>query len=1055
MKKQLLIGLCAFVLCLSVGAQTQIHVPFACGFEAGENLSDWHLNEGTPAAPDRWVIGNGVRNDGRQSLYISSDGGQNACYSGEANIVCAYRTIRFPQTGKREEYEITFDWKCEGNAQKSAMYVYIGAASTLASIPVSSTSGTLDPNFIKGCKVVSTQTDQALSGQNTWVNASLKVPFAISASAAQYDFILAFIWVSGKTAAEEVTGRLSACVDNVQIASNRAKKPASVTVAPSCEDSALVVTWESVLTQFMLEYKNVNASYWRSISGISSKGTVHTFTVPQLREGAYSVRVRGILPHDDTPADTSAYQVANNVVLYCPENHCINFLDLDNPDTECTYGTYSNPFAHQGKVDFGPDEIESRHTVNWEQGITDPRTDNKLLTIPPGAMASVRLGNWKTGGEGEAISYTFVADTVDQAILLLNYAVVLEDPNHNKEEQPFFSLEILDQKGNLISPDCGAASFYAGYGDGEWHDILNERRERIRTWKDWTSIGLHIHSRYHGQTLQVRLQTRDCTLGGHYGYAYFTIDCVSARLHTDNCGNDSHIEVEAPEGFVYHWTDDIGRDWGSERDIVVDADKHTYYCEACYREQSGCCFTLSTDMAPRFPVADFTWRWTPEKCKNNITLVNRSHIMTRYNGVENHTSEACESYEWYFSNGVTTSVPSPVITCRPEGDTVVATLRAMLSEGACDTVTTATIIVPSILTPDQTVREDRCEGEAVFFDGDWRSEQAIYTQTFKNRFGCDSVIHLNLVIHPVSPDTWLTDTACSTDTYVFGGLQRTESNPDYQYWAKNMWGCDSVVHLNLTVVEHLELNVENLPVLCADDERLQIDYQVFKGKFDSLEVRFSADALAAGFRNRVIYDNDVLSVTYEYGADILPGLYSVELEFFQSGCTNQLFTLPFEIRYPASVIEQKWNDVLYVLNSRYNGGYTFTSYQWFRNGQPIDGEVNSYLYLPKTELGTEDLYTVLLTRQDGKQVLSCPFVPTVHTDLYEFPTLLRTGQQVPVRMPRKAVLKFYTLTGGCYSVQAVGEGEQNVSVPRQEGYYLLHTMFDDTDTVVRKVLVTD
>ena len=155
-----------------------------------------------------------------------------------------------------------------------------------------------------------------------------------------------------------------------------------------------------------------------------------------------------------------------------------------------------------------------------------------------------------------------------------------------------------------------------------------------------------------------------------------------------------------------------------------------------------------------------------------------------------------------------------------------------------------------------------------------------------------------------------------------------------------------MVHLNLTVVEHLELNVENLPVLCADDERLQIDYQVFKGKFDSLEVRFSADALAAGFRNRVIYDNDVLSVTYEYGADILPGLYSVELEFFQSGCTNQLFTLPFEIRYPASVIEQKWNDVLYVLNSRYNGGYTFTSYQWFRNGQPIDGEVTSYLYLP-------------------------------------------------------------------------------------------------------------
>ena len=82
--------------------------------------------------------------------------------------------------------------------------------------------------------------------------------------------------------------------------------------------------------------------------------------------------------------------------------------------------------------------MDSRHTVNWDIHAYDPRTHNLLPLIPDGELATVRLGNWKYNNEWESVTYDYYVDSV-YSILVLKYAVVLEDPGHPKREQPHFT----------------------------------------------------------------------------------------------------------------------------------------------------------------------------------------------------------------------------------------------------------------------------------------------------------------------------------------------------------------------------------------------------------------------------------------------------------------------------------------------------------------------------------------------------------------------------------------------------------------------------------------
>ena len=105
--------------------------------------------------------------------------------------------------------------------------------------------------------------------------------------------------------------------------------------------------------------------------------------------------------------------------------------------------------------------MEGRHTLITQQG-TDPHTGDQLPLLPPGESAVIRLGNVRTGAEAEAITYRFIVED-DAAVLLLKFAVVLEDPGHEAIYQPRFVVRVLDGNGQLVE-SCAEYDVSAGAG---------------------------------------------------------------------------------------------------------------------------------------------------------------------------------------------------------------------------------------------------------------------------------------------------------------------------------------------------------------------------------------------------------------------------------------------------------------------------------------------------------------------------------------------------------------------------------------------------------------
>ena len=329
---------------------------------------------------------------------------------------------------------------------------------------------------------------------------------------------------------------------------------------------------------------------------------------------------------------------------------CIDPTNLTADYTTCFYGTYGNAMQHTGIVDYGADDIRSRHTVHYDTTATDPRTGGLLRAVPEGSEASVRLGNWNSGGQGsaeaESVVYSLYVDTNAFDLLILRYAAVLQDPDHAIEDQPRFSLELLDDSLHTLDTICAAANFVANSNLG-WNQASN-----MVLWKDWTTVGVDV-SPYGGQTVNIRLTTYDCNEGNHYGYAYFTLDCMLKNMRSELCGNVDSNRFYAPSGFAYRWYNetDTSATLSTEQSIRVPTDNTKYFCNCSFVDNAQCSFTLSAYAGTRYPLADFSYSVQQSNCQFYVSFVNNSTVSL--DGSDSLTTgEPCESALWDFGNNL-------------------------------------------------------------------------------------------------------------------------------------------------------------------------------------------------------------------------------------------------------------------------------------------------------------------------------------------------------------------------------------------------------------------
>ena len=272
--------------------------------------------------------------------------------------------------------------------------------------------------------------------------------------------------------------------------------------------------------------------------------------------------------------------------------------------------------------------------------------------------------------------------------------------------------------------------------------------------------------------------------------------------------------------------------------------------------------------------------------------------------------------------------------------------------------------------------------------------------SLKTEFGCDSIFKLNLIISPKIDTTFITDTICCGDYYYLSSILETTlldtmktkklNQPGtyyYRYNSKRYPMCDSIVVLQLDTITPTKIDVTILDI-CADDDSLIIPYTYKGRKPIKYSVIFDEEALDQKFVNvdhdSIKNDSVLLVPVPRVEGDRQkyprPDRYNATIFLHNGICSDSLVMEKesFMIRYPSWITEQHWNDVISLLNDKYNGGYTFSKYQWFHNGVPILGEDSSYIYQP---LVMGDEYYAELTRtDDGKTIATCPIYPTMVED---------------------------------------------------------------------------
>lgn len=522
------------------------------------------------------------------------------------------------------------------------------------------------------------------------------------------------------------------------------------------------------------------------------------------------------------------------IASVCPPEDagCIDFSDWNIPEITCYYGSFDNPYQHVGVVDNGPNAADSRHTLHYEDEL-DPRTANQLHTIPPCELYSVRLGNWSTGSEAESITYDFQVDTAEASILLLKYAAVLEDPGHTAAEQPRFKFELLDQNNNIIDPTCGAADYIANSNLG-W----NAGTSGV-LWKDWTFVGTDL-SNYHGQTIRIRLTTYDCDQSGHFGYAYFNLNCKKKVITAETCGEMLQNTYTAPSGFSYRWyyQDAPNTILSTAQSLTIDVAGHsgTLCCQVISLNNSNCFFVLRTSIAPRYPLASLEAE--REGCTWTYDFNNTSTITA--DGVTPiGTGEPCETAHWDFGDGTTSDEYSPTHEFPGPGNYNVR-LISCIGQDECQDTTFYQIDLLSNV-PQISGNFETCvdrgttlsasggntytwllgtdsigNGASIFVNPEVTTTYAL------NSFaadGCLVSVSQEVVVHELK-DTTVSASICQGEIYDGYGFslpaQLAAGNFTRSRVVPNQYGCDSTVTLELEVRPLPDVTLPNSINHCFD-----------------------------------------------------------------------------------------------------------------------------------------------------------------------------------------------------------------------------------------------
>ena len=1072
------------VALLAVAMPAQAVRRYKCDFESEASRARWTLNPAASSAiynqlTNKWYIGEPGNNDrnGHYGLFISDDEGQSAHYQNKGCWVFACDTIALdPISG---DYLLTFDYTAMANDASNfdglyALWIPVlnedGDSIKVNSIATSSGQvPTRYQDYI--IRLQPNANMDYLSGTVTWHQCAAKIKGSDCDGTLHY---LAFVWTNGSSQAKQP----AAMVDNILITDGQpCDQPTNLVVTQN--GTTVSLEWQGTATEYEVSAYSYDGMAWAGPKIVT--GTQTNFTGLPMGQADFIVRAK-------CGEDFFSLKTITTMLVYYPDQLCVDYLNLNNavcyidnskPNNTLTF----NDFKKVTPVDHGPSSIDSRHVVHFDRSEYELRTGSMAKTVPDGEFASVRLGNWDADDHAERIEFSFAVDTIKYPVLLLKYMPILEAPGHEDHENPRFKLDILIN-GTSIG-ECGRADFNANnVMNGStlkpeavqqgWHITPHEISQTSAdiVWKDWTTVGVNLRSpAYEGKTLTARLTTHDCTFSAHCGYAYFTLGCSDGKLKGMKCG-EINPKFEAPDGFDYRWAyaynERYRRKDGSlpeqyvlHRGKFYDAgyqDDSLYVVDCMFVQDSTCYFSLYASTLATNPISIMKEPQIYMNCKDSIYRVTfdaSPSWVQEIDHVKGDTSVSkayhIETYEWNieglpygWSDEVSPSFDFPL-----SGGDYRVSLRT--SCGTCD----STIYYDLHLDPLGATRHQQiytlCDADRKGEGFKWaeRPDTAYHTygvvdsvNLYSTVTTCDSIIYLMLL----EPKRTFEDTMLLPENLPFTYHGKTYG-PDTKSMIDTVpdpEDCSKTWVLNLEIYESLQINMVNSYELCEHEDTLKLVYDIDRGRSLSYSYVFNTPAIpASGVVDTVQKKGShVLEILLD--PNLTPNIYQGSIVFEDSKPEFNV-TVPFtlSVMYSSDVITQRWNDVLAIRNADYNGGYQFDSVQWYINGQPIVG-ANTFAYYVEGEgnnLRYGEAYQALLTRNDGTQLFTCPFIPApVPEAEMPLPTLINPN--APLHIQGRGVAQWYDMLGRRHSTQAYDESD--IISPAAKGYYLLLLQSADT-----------
>ena len=394
------------------------------------------------------------------------------------------------------------------------------------------------------------------------------------------------------------------------------------------------------------------------------------------------------------------------------------------------------------------------------------------------------------------------------------------------------------------------------------------------------------------------------------------------------------------------------------------------------------------------------------KCKDqgcDSIYAAKIRILPAYKHVDKDTICSHEVYIWQ-NRSIQESIAGTYVY-----DTIFTTIHG------CDSIYELELTIDQ--SYDTIISDTICADEYYIFNGKSINTAGIYTDTLQTKLGCDSIIHLHLTVQ----DTTIViteDTICYSEKYHYFGEVYTEPGI-YDTITTNEWGCKQYNYLHLEVIDTTVYTISIGDVICADDEEIIVEYERLSGKtLIEYSVLFDELGHAQGFedihhakldttrsyftipipRGEILPHPDPTYFDSQQGVNDyiyedkyaypIPNLYTFKLIMHNGICGDSLQRKDTTISfwYPSWIHEQHWNDGIVLYNEIYNGGYEFSKYQWFLNGDSIHGATKEYLYVPnQLEMNQrgecDNYYQLALTRlEDGYTTFTCPICPVLLND---------------------------------------------------------------------------